>query len=146
MNWKQKSKTFLRQSRLGHLATSTRNGRPNVVPICYAFDGKMIYSSIDQKPKRAQPQNLRRVKNIIENPKVSLVVDAYSENWRKLRYVLVHGTAEIIQNGREHRHAIALLRKKYPQYRSMRLEKRPVIKIRLVRVVAWRSATVNLTT
>jgi PPOX class probable F420-dependent enzyme len=127
-------------SRLAHLATSTKKGKPHVVPICYVYDGKAIYSSIDEKPKRAKPKKLRRVLNIVENPRVSLVVDQYAEDWRKLRYVIVHGTADIVDHGGEHERAVSLLRKKYRQYRSMKLEERPIIKITPVRFVAWSAA------
>ncbi len=111
-----------------------------MVPICYVYYQNTIYSSIDEKPKRAKPRQLRRVLDILGNPKVSLVVDQYSEDWRKLRYVIVRGSAHIVNRGGEHRRAVSLLRKKYRQYRLMSLEERPVIKIRSERVAAW-SAT-----
>lgn len=132
---------FLRQSRLAHLATSSKDGTPHVVPICFALDGKKIYVSIDNKPKRVEPKNLRRVLNISENPKVSIVVDSYTEDWRKLRYVIVQGLAKIIHGGSEHKRAVTLLRRKYRQYLLMSIEKRPIVRIRLVRLAAWRSST-----
>lgn len=42
-------------------------------------------------------------------------------------------------SGKEHDRALALLRKKYPQYRAMRLERRPVIKIVPWRIQHWTS-------
>lgn len=131
---------LLLKSRLAHLATSTKDGKPHVVPICYVYDGDAIYSSIDEKPKRAKPRQLRRVTDIVGNPRVSLVVDQYREDWRKLSYVIMHGSADIVNHGGEHKHAVSLLRKKYRQYRSMRLEERPIIKITPVRFVAWSAA------
>ena len=128
---------FLRKSRLAHLATSTSDGVPHVVPVCYACDGKVFYSCIDEKPKRSTPDNLRRVLNISHNPRISLVVDLYSEDWRKLHYVIVNGTAKIMRKGSEHSRAVSLLRKKYPQYLSMRIEHRPIVKIKPVRIIAW---------
>jgi len=142
-----KEKTWTRkllvESRLAHLATSTKNGKPHVVPICYVYDRNTIYSSIDEKPKRAKPRQLRRVLNIVENPKVSLVVDQYREDWRKLRYVIVHGSANLVNHGVEHRRAVSLLRKKYRQYRSMRLEERPIIKIKPDNVFTWSASEVQ---
>jgi PPOX class probable F420-dependent enzyme len=139
METKRWALKFLREARIARLATSTRNGEPHVVPICYVFDGNMIYSSIDEKPKRVQPKNLRRVSNIAYNPKVSLVVDFYTDgDWRKLRYVIVQGTARVLESGNQHQRAVALLKKKYNQYRPMRIEKRPVIRIKPLKVVAWR--------
>lgn len=140
MNEKVWIKELLGQARVGHLATATRDGRPHVTPICYAFDGKTIYSSLDEKPKRAAPENMRRVKNIAANPRIALVVDLYSENWQELRYVIVQGVAEIVREGKEHELAIRLLKQKYSQYLSMSLEERPVIRIAPSKIIAWRAA------
>lgn len=128
---------LLLQSRLGHLATSTKHGKPHVVPICYVYDGGSIYSPIDEKPKRTSPNRLRRVLNVIENPDISFVVDQYEEDWSKLKYVIVRGSAEIVLEGEEHERAVLLLREKYPRYRAMKLEGCPMIKIRPIRVIAW---------
>ncbi|HTD48415.1 MAG TPA: TIGR03668 family PPOX class F420-dependent oxidoreductase [bacterium] len=128
---------MLAEARVGRLATADAEGRPHVVPICFVLDGRNLYSAIDEKPKRAAPRRLRRVRNIEANPQVALVVDHYEEDWRRLRFVLISGTARVIAAGQEHARAVALLRQKYPQYRAMRLEERPVIKISPRRVAAW---------
>ena len=86
---------------------------------------------------RVAPRRLRRVRNIEANPRIALVVDHYEEDWRRLRFALVTGTARIIEDGPEHARAIALLREKYPQYRAMRLEDRPVLVISPNDVVTW---------
>ena len=130
---------LLHNSRIGHLATSTKVGKPHTVPVCYAFDGHTIYVPIDEKPKRVGPERLRRVRNIAENPRGCLVVDVYSEDWRKLRYVIVQASANIIHRGSEHKRAVALLRRKYRQYRTMSIEARPIIRLRPVKVISWRS-------
>ncbi len=134
---------MLAEARVGRLATADAEGRPHAVPICFAFDGRHLYTAIDEKPKRAAPRRLRRVRNIEANPQVALVVDHYEEDWRRLRYVLISGTARVIAEGREHARAIALLREKYPQYRAMRLEGRPVIKISPRRVAAWTGSPIR---
>jgi len=120
------------------MATSTRKGIPHVIPICFAFDGRFIYTAIDQKPKHAEAMKLRRVLNITQNPEVSFIVDHYDdEDWRKLGYVLVRGKAEILQTGQEHDHALFLLRRKYRQYRQMNLRSRPVIRIVPTKITVW---------
>jgi PPOX class probable F420-dependent enzyme len=131
---------MLRDARVARLATADASGQPHVIPVCFAFDGTAIYVAIDEKPKKAAPQRLRRVRNIMANPRVALVVDHYEEDWRRLRYTLVIGTAGVIDSGPDHRHGIALLREKYPQYRSMRLEDRPVLRISPGRTVTWAAA------
>lgn len=128
---------MLREARIARLATADSTGQPHVVPVCFAYDGAAIYMVIDEKPKRTAPHRLRRVRNIIANPKVALIVDHYEEDWRRLRYTLVTGTARVIESGPDHLRAIALLREKYPQYHAMRLEDRPVLVIAPAGTIAW---------
>lgn len=128
---------LLSHARTGHLATADPSGQPHVVPICYAFDGKAIYSVLDQKPKRASPARLKRVRNIQANPRVSLVVDHYQEDWQGLWYILITGQANLLTEGQEQEEAIKLLRQKYTQYRDMEIEQNPVIKITPERIVTW---------
>jgi coenzyme F420-0:L-glutamate ligase / coenzyme F420-1:gamma-L-glutamate ligase len=128
----------LLRARVARLATAGRDGRPHVIPVCFAAAGSRLYSPIDEKPKRAAPPRLKRVRNIIANPHVALVADGYREDWRRLWYVLALGTAEVIQPGvPEHTAALRALRRKYRQYRAMRLETRPVIGIAVDRVINW---------
>ena len=128
---------FLRSARTGHLATADAKGRPQVVPVCFVFDGQAIYSVLDAKPKTTPLRQLRRVKNILANPQVSLVVDHYEEDWDKLQYILVSGDAELLESGEEWALAVAMLREKYPQYQAMDLDQSPVIKITPVRYSPW---------
>ena len=131
------AEAMLHEARIARLATADPNGQPHVVPVCFAYDGTAIYIVIDEKPKRTAPQRLRRIRNIIANPKVAMIVDHYEEDWRRLRYTLVTGTARVIESGPDHIRAIALLREKYPQYRTMRLEGRPVVVISPAGMIAW---------
>lgn len=128
---------LIRASRIGHLATSDKSGQPHVVPICFVFDGTDFFSPIDEKPKRTAPRKLKRLKNIRENPRVSLVIDRYDEDWTKLGYALVFGTARILSRGEKHRKAVRLLRRKYRQYRSMAIQERPMIVVRPSRIISW---------
>jgi PPOX class probable F420-dependent enzyme len=128
---------LLRRARVGRLATADPQGQPHVVPVCFAFDGAAVYIAIDDKPKRAAPRRLRRVRNIEANPQVALVIDHYEEDWRCLGFVLMTGTAQMIAEGRDYLRALTLLRRKYRQYRAMRLENNPVIKISPRRTVTW---------
>jgi PPOX class probable F420-dependent enzyme len=133
----KKELAFLRAARVAHLATADKHGQPHVIPICFVFDGKRFFSPIDEKPKRIAPAKLKRLKNIAENPNVALVIDHYDEDWHKLAYVLITGTARVIARGEKHRQAVRLLREKYPQYRSMGIDRRPMIVITPVRSKSW---------
>ena len=127
----------LSTARTGHLATADANGVPHVIPCCFAFDGVRIYSPLDQKPKRTSLRRLKRVRNILDNPTAALVIDHYEEDWRQLWYILVTGSAEVLEAGDEQADAIRLLREKYPQYREMDIDENPVIGITPASVVSW---------
>src|SRR5712692_3935553 len=121
--------SFLRTARVARMATVRADGAPHAVPICYAYDGEFFYSAIDAKPKRRPPEQLQRIRNLRADPRVCLVIDEYDDAWSRLRYVLVHGEAEILDSGAEHAHALRLLREKYPPYRTMPLEQSLMLKI-----------------
>ena len=123
--------------RVARLATADAHGAPHLIPICFAYDGDHFYSVLDRKPKRTSLTKLKRVRNILSNPNVALVLDHYEEDWDRLWYVLVTGVAQLIQEGEERRDAIGLLREKYPQYRNMDIDGNPVIKITPTRITSW---------
>jgi PPOX class probable F420-dependent enzyme len=105
------------RARVGHFATSDGKA-PSVVPVCFVLLGETLYQAIDGKTKSVAPGQLRRVKNVRANPSVALLIDHYVEDWRRLWYVLLRGTARIITAGNEQQRAIVALRRKYPQYRT----------------------------
>ena len=128
---------FIRSARVAHLATADQDGQPHVIPVCFAFAGKDLYSPIDEKPKKSPPLLLKRIENIRENPHVFVVVDRYDDDWKKLAYVLITGRAKVLVRGQRHQRAVLLLRRKYPQYRHMALQDRPIIQIKPNRVKSW---------
>src|SRR5713226_6882600 len=129
MRLNKKQAAFIRAARVAHLATADGSGQPLVIPICFVFDGKEFFSPIDEKPKQTAPRKLKRLRNIAENPRVSLIIDRYENDWRRLAYVLIRGSAKILLRGERHRRGVALLRRKYPQYRRMAIHERPMIVI-----------------
>jgi len=131
---------FLREGRVARLGTADRAGRPLVVPVCYAFDGHACFSAIDAKPKRLPAKRLRRIRNLEENPNVSLVVDRYDEDWSRLCWVIVEGRADLLTGGPVRTAAVDLLVAKYAQYRAMGLDREgaTVIRIAPERALAWR--------
>jgi coenzyme F420-0:L-glutamate ligase/coenzyme F420-1:gamma-L-glutamate ligase len=134
----EQQRAFLNAQRVGRLATADMAGRPHVIPVCYACDGAAVYIALDTKPKRVAPQRLKRVRNLLENPQVALVVDRYSDDWSELAYVLVRGTARLLPpEDAMHQHAVTLLRQRYVQYRAMPLHEQPVIMIEPQSVVVW---------
>jgi len=130
---------FIESHRVAHLATANAQGRPSVIPICYAFPDAVFYSVIDEKPKTVSSNQLQRIQNIRSNPNVALVIDDYWEDWEALAYLHVRCLAEILEPGttQEHFVAITALRARYPQYSSMHIDARPVIKLVPQRIRFW---------
>ena len=127
---------LLATARVGHLATAGSDGRPHVIPACFAWVPPFLYSAIDAKPKRTTL--LRRVRNIIDTGRAAFVVDTWSEDWRQLGYVLIEGPAEVLEDGQERDEALILLTAKYPQYDSLPLIDNLVIKVTAERTVTWK--------
>lgn len=120
-------------ARVARLATVDRDGRPHVVPICFVLDGETLYTAVDQKPKRTR--RLKRLENIEANPRVEVLVDHYEDDWSKLWWVRLGGTARIVEDPR----AVDLLVAKYPQYAERRPEG-PVIAIEIEERSEWTSS------
>jgi PPOX class probable F420-dependent enzyme len=127
---------FLDHARVAHLATADRRGAPHVVPVCFCVNAGELYITIDEKPKHTGGP-LKRLLNIQENPAVAVTVDRWDEDWTRLAWVMLRGTATILANGEQHDRAQAMLRLRYDQYRSMNLTALPVIAVRIERVTAW---------
>jgi PPOX class probable F420-dependent enzyme len=127
--------TFLERQRVARLATVDARGRPHVLPVCYALTGGALYTPVDEKPKRGG--ELRRVRNIRAEPHVCLVVDHYEEDWTRLGWLQVRGIASLVADDAERQRALVALRARYPQYVTMDLEARPLIRITPERIVGW---------
>ncbi len=130
---------FIQTHKIARMATVDKLGKPLVHPICYVFDGNNIYTPIDNKPKRVKVNELKRIKNILENQNISIVIDDYDDDWNKLSYVIIHGKAELIHGGKEYHESLRILSEKYPQYREMALAELnlPVIRIVPNRIISW---------
>ena len=97
--------------RVARLATVGPDGRPHVVPICFVLDGETLYTAVDEKPKTTR--RLQRLRDIEANPEVCVLIDHYEEDWSRLWWVRLRGTARIVEDER----ALPLLVQKYEQYR-----------------------------
>lgn len=108
------------------------------MPVCFAVSGDLVYSVIDEKPKRTT--HLRRVRNIEERGRATLIVDHYEEDWSRLGWVMLRAEATILEGGAEHLAALELLRGRYAQYREMTLDEAPVLRLNVRRVNEWWAA------
>ena len=141
---------FLEEQRVGRLATVDVEGMPHVLPVCYALvperDGiNAVYSVVDEKPKRGDPWRLARLRHLRSHPFAALVVDAWDEEWSRLGWVMLRGSAAVlgerggedVSGADERARALDELRRRYPQYRAMTLEGRPLIRLRPDRLLHW---------
>lgn len=121
-------------ARVARLATVTPAGAPHLVPVVFAVDGETVYTAVDGKPKSTR--RLRRLANIAAEPRVSLLVDHYDDDWSRLWWVRADGRASVHDDGPHADRARALLSAKYPQYQSVPLDG-PVIEVRVERWTGW---------
>jgi PPOX class probable F420-dependent enzyme len=119
---------------VGRLATVRGDGRPHVVPICFVIIDDVVYSAVDDKPKRSQ--QLQRIRNVKVSGTASLLIDEYDDDWSRLWWVRLDGRARLVDNIAETERAIRLLTNKYPQYRTQP-PTGPVLALDIERWVGW---------
>ena len=116
------------------LGTVDERGRPHLVPIVFVLREGRLYTAVDRKPKSTN--RLKRLRNIEANPRVSVLVDHYDEDWTRLWWVRLDGTAEVIRSGRRLREGLCLLTEKYEHY-AAEPPPGPLIEVRIEAVRAW---------
>lgn len=138
-------------ARRAHLATADAEGVPHIVPVTFACAGDRVYIAVDAKPKRSH--DLRRLRNIRENPDVALLADRYDDDWSRLWWVRADGSARVldaehdeaeaqagaedrVQAHAERRRMIGLLQARYPQYLA-NVPQGPVIEVSVSRWSGW---------
>jgi len=136
-------RSYLEGHRVGHLATADGDARPHLVPVSFALTDDAVVFVIDEKPKRTHGTGLKRMRNILANPQVAFLVDHYDDDWSRLAYALIVGSAEIVARpGPAYADALARLRARYPQYRDLDLtpERNPIVRITPERIHRWSAA------
>jgi PPOX class probable F420-dependent enzyme len=121
-------------ARVARLATLGREGAPHLVPFCFALSGEILYSAVDQKRKRSS--HLQRFDNVARDPRVSVLIDHYEEDWSKLWWIRLEGRASELETGAEADEALRLLTAKYGQYRE-HPPSPPVLRIEVQRWSGW---------
>jgi PPOX class probable F420-dependent enzyme len=124
----------LAEARVARLATADASGVPHLVPVTFALSGDALVIAVDHKPKRTW--DLRRLRNIRENPRVAVLADHYSDDWTRLWWVRADGFATVIEDEAGRADPVSLLVAKYPQYRET-VPAGPVIAINLTAVSGW---------
>ena len=144
MSKNEYTKSVIDRARVARLATVDSESKPHLVPVVFVFDGNNYYVPLDKKKKRGKPGNLKRVKNIQENPNVALLIDEYSEDWNKLLFIMIQGRASLIgKEGEGQRNdlltrAHKLLYEKYYQYQKINIGEL-CLKINPEKVIIWKN-------
>ena len=120
------------------LGTADAQGRPHLVVVTFAVDGDMIYTAVDQKPKTTA--GLKRLRNVRENPAVTMLADEYSDDWEALWWVRADGRAEVLADQRRMAGPLRLLTSRYRQYRE-KPPPGPVLAVTAERWTGWSGAS-----
>lgn len=124
------------------LATSDATGHPHLVVTTFAIRDDEIFTAVDHKPKTTR--DLKRLRNIRENPRVAVLGDHYEDDWESLWWVRADGQAHVLTDAAEMAAPIQLLADRYRQYRENRPEG-PVIAITVQHWTGWSSGRTSIT-
>jgi PPOX class probable F420-dependent enzyme len=124
-------------AQVARLATVRPDGRPHLVPVTFGFFGPTeIVTAVDHKPKRST--DLQRIRNIEANPQVSLLIDHYDDDWSRLWWLRLDGTARVVREEPGRSTLADALRHKYDAYAS-RPPAGPVLAIEVLSVTSWKA-------
>lgn len=124
---KPRQLSYLKAHELCRLATASKKAKPHVVPVIYAVDGEDVVIAIDYKTKK--------LANLLENPRVALVVDEFSPN----RGLMLEGDCEIFERGKEYLRLLKVLFDRFDYYRNNPWGEgeSPILKVRVSKAVSW---------
>jgi PPOX class probable F420-dependent enzyme len=120
-------------ARVARLATTNPDNTPHVVPVVFALAGETVWTAVDEKPKTTTA--LRRLDNVRARPRLSLLVDHYTDDWSALWWVRADGTGTVL-DAAETGEGLATLVAKYEQYQR-RPPPGPILRIDVTRWVSW---------
>ena len=98
------------------LGTILPDGRPHLVPVTFAAVDEELVTAVDWKPKTGR--KLQRITNVEIDPRATLLIHHYADDWEELWWVRVDATARIHEQGPDRDRAISALVAKYQQYRE----------------------------
>ncbi|MBA8827064.1 PPOX class probable F420-dependent enzyme [Saccharopolyspora lacisalsi] len=112
---RKQARESIERARVGRLATADAQARPHIVPVTFTVDGDTVVTAVDHKPKTTT--ELKRMRNIRENPRVALLVDHYEDDWSRLWWSRADGEATLTDTA-ERADLVDELAAKYRQYRQ----------------------------
>ena len=94
------------------MTTIAADGSVHAVPVVFARVGEELVSPIDHKPKTGAV--LARVKNLQRDDRVTVLIDHWDEDWKRLAWLMIRGRATVDGNA-----PVSMMRelnRRYPQY------------------------------
>lgn len=127
MKFTSRETAFLKKNEVCRLATASSDARPHVVPVCYIFHDGCFYIATDYGTKKHR--------NLLENPRVALVVDTYKPH----RAVAVEGEAKILERGGEFRRIREMFYRKFDWARNDPWDEgeSPILRIKPLKKSSW---------
>jgi PPOX class probable F420-dependent enzyme len=127
---------MLEHARVARLGLLDLEGAPRVQPVTFAVADGRLWSAIDRKPKRSEePARLRFLRR---DPRATLTVDRYSDDWDQLAWVQVLGRVSIMEIG-DGPAGLDALSAKYEVYRE-ETPPGPLLALQPERYLWWRAA------
>jgi PPOX class probable F420-dependent enzyme len=99
------------EARVARIGTVDELGRAHLVPVVFVLDGDRLYSATEDGPRPA-----KRLRNLARDPRATVLVDAYDEDWSTVWWVRLRGRGRAVTDPEERTRARRLLEDKYPQF------------------------------
>ena len=106
-------RNIINKARVARLATVDSECKPYLIPVVFVFDNdrNCYFIPINEKTKRSRPENLKRIRNLQQNPNIALLIDEYNEDWTKLYFIMVQGKGSILGGKKLDQNEMLLLEK-----------------------------------
>ena len=99
------------EARVARVGTLDERGSVHLVPVVYVVDGDTWYS-----PSDAGPRPVKRLRNVLADPRSTVLIDDYNEVWSRVWWVRLRGQGRMVEPAAEAERASRLLAVKYPQF------------------------------
>jgi PPOX class probable F420-dependent enzyme len=101
---------LVQNARVARVGTTDERGRVHLVPVTFVVRDDIWYSPSDAGPRMA-----KRLRNLERDPRVTVLIDVYDEDWSKVWWVRLRGRGRVIEDSSERERARGLLGEKYPR-------------------------------
>lgn len=118
--------------RRGVMSTVAADGSAHSVPVVFVVVGDEIVTPIDHKPKSGKV--MARIRNLERDPRVTLLVDRWDEDWTRLAWVMARGAARVDEVYPDD--LLRPLNARYPQYEPDERHD-ALVRIRPTRFLWW---------